>query len=140
MRTSSLDHDCAKYGCAKVVLDPKLHAFDDCFGGRIRMGDADGIVERNGHILILEWKLMGDAPSFEKRHFAQIKMAQAFTSNSEKQTFCFVIGDPVKMDVSQFRVMRGGRWRWDWTYGDTGRLKAFLRHWYSLADNGLSLG
>lgn len=81
----SLDRTCDKYGCAKLALDPALHEFDECFGGRIRMGDIDGAVERNGHILWLEWKHGADMQSFEKIHMAQIIQAKAFTKNSDKQ-------------------------------------------------------
>ena len=135
MMQSALDHSCEKYGCARRCLDPKLRAFDDCFGGLIRMGDVDGAVERNGHILWLEWKRGAVLDSFDKQHRAQLRLAQAFTANCpDRQTFVFVIGCPVHMTVERFRIVKGGDWWRDWFEGDTERFKAFLRHWYSVAD------
>lgn len=134
MTPSALDHSCEKYGCARRCLDPKLRVFDDCFGGLIRMGDVDGAVERNGHILWLEWKRGAVLDAFDKQHVAQLRMAQAFTRNSDRQTFVFVIGCPVNMTVERFRIVKAGAWQYGWLEGDTGRFKSFLRHWYSVAD------
>ena len=134
MKKSALDHSCEKYGCARRVLDPKLHSFDDCFGGKIRIGDIDGAVERNGHILWLEWKRGAVINAFEKTHYAQLRMAKQFTQNSPLQTFVFVIGDPIEMNVERFRIVKNGDWWRDWLDGGTERFKAFLRHWYEAAD------
>lgn len=131
---SALDRTCEKYGCAKICLDPKLHEFDDCFGGLIRMGDVDASVERNGHILWCEFKRGAVLDSFEKTFAAQVRQARAFTLNSDRQTFAFVIADPITMTVEKFRIMERGVWRWDWQGGGTPRFKAFLRHWFSIAD------
>lgn len=133
MSRSALDRTCDKYGCAKVFLDPKLHDFDDCFGGLIRAGDVDFSVERNGHILWLEWKRGAVLDSFEKTHRAQVRQARAFTSNSPRQAFVFVIGCPTAMTVDRFRVMQGGDWRWDWQDGGMKRLKDYMRFWFSEA-------
>lgn len=139
MEKSALDYICEKRGCAKIYLDPKLHMFDDCFSGKIRMGDIDAIVERNGHILVCEWKRGGIIEAFEKQHRAQIRMAQAFTRNSQKQTFAFVMGCPVTMEITRFRVMHAGRWAYPWLDDGNEKFKAFLRYWYSQADKGLTL-
>ena len=113
---SALDRNCEKYGCAKVFLDPKLHDFDNCFGGKIRMGDIDGAVERNGHILWMEWKRGVIIDGFEKQFQAQISQAQAFTLNSQKQTFAFVLGCPVEMRIDAFRFMWNGKFQ-SWEHG-----------------------
>ena len=49
-------YDCAKQGCFNVKRRPKIEVFAECFHGKIAMGDVDGIVEINGHGLLLEWK------------------------------------------------------------------------------------
>lgn len=135
MKKSALEHSCEKYGCARRFLDPKLRVFDDCFGGLIRMGDIDGAVERNGHILWLEWKRGAVLDTFDKQHVAQLRLAKAFTSNApEKQTFVFVIGCPVEMTVERFRIVKCGSWWNGWLEGGTDRFKSFLRHWYSVSD------
>lgn len=134
MSKSAIDRTCDKHGCAKIALDPKLHVFDDCFGGYIRMGDVDGAVERNGYILWLEWKCGGDINSFEKTHQAQVIQAKAFTKNSDKQKFIFVIGDPIAMRVDYVRIVERGAWKSGWQAADLGRLKRYLRNWYAVAD------
>lgn len=130
---SALDRACEKYGCAKIYLDPKLHEFDDCFGGNIRLGDIDGAVERNGHILWVEWKRGIIIDAFEKQHVAQIRQARAFTTNSRKQTFIFVVGCPVEMSVGAFRVMWAGRFG-PWQHGGTDAFKDQLQRWFSHAE------
>jgi hypothetical protein len=135
MEKSALDHSCEKYGCATRFLNPKLHTFDDCFGGLIRMGDIDGAVERNGHILWMEWKRGAVIEAFDKKHMAQLRMAKAFTASvPSRHTFVFVIGCPIQMEIERFRIVRAGNWWNDWLEGDTERFKGFLRHWYSVAD------
>lgn len=131
--SSALDRACEKYGCAKVFLDPKLHTFDDCFGGAIRMGDLDGAVERNGHILWMEWKRGVILDAFETKFKAQIRQARAFTENSPKQTFIFVVGCPVEMDVNAYRVMWRGKFG-PWEHGGTDALKERLMRWFAYAD------
>lgn len=129
---SALDRDCEKHGCAKELLDPKLREFDDCFGGKIRMGDVDGAVERNGHILWCEFKNPGGAADFDNRFQAQIRQAMAFTMNSDKQTFAFVIAQTTCMDILSYRLIRKGKWAGDWRAGDD--FKPFLRRWFDWAD------
>lgn len=132
---SALDRACEKYGCAKVFLDPKLHEFDDCFDGYIRFGDIDGAVERKGHILWMEWKRGAIVDAFEKQHFAQIQQAKAFTLNSKKQTFVFVLGCPVEMEVTAFRFMWNGIFG-SWEHGGIDAFRWRLRAWYNFADTG----
>ena len=139
MTQSALDRTCEKYGCAKVWLDPKLHLFDDCFGGKIRMGDVDFAVERRGHILWGEWKRGAVLQAFEKEHAAQFRQAVEFTRNSEKQSFLFILGCPVEMRVDQWRLIHGGRWREGWQAGGVDSLKGFLRRWFYFADTGKKL-
>lgn len=134
MGESALDRVCEKYGCAKVVLDPKLHHFDDCFGGSIRMGDLDGAVECNGSILWMEWKRGAILENFDRQFYAQIRQARAFTSNSDKQVFVFVIGCPIEMTVDAFRVMWRGQWLRDWERTGADGLRVFFRKWFAHAN------
>lgn len=135
MIKSALAHSCEKYGCARRCLDPKLHVFDDCFEGLIRMGDIDAAVERNRHILWMEWKRGAVLDAFDAQNIAQLRLAKAFTANApELQTFVFVIGCPVNMTVERFRIVKAGDWWKGWLEGDTTRFKAFLKHWFKAAD------
>lgn len=135
MSEYSLDRTCDKHGCAKLALDPKLHCFDDCFPGFIRMGDIDGAVEINGHILWLEWKNGIDRAACDEIHMAQLIQARAFTRNNEKQLFWMVVGDPASMSVRYVRFMRGGQWTGDWSNCDLEQLKGYLRRWADLASS-----
>jgi hypothetical protein len=135
MNKSALEHSCEKHGCARRYLDPKLHEFDDCFAGAIRMGDVDACVERNGHVLWMEWKRGAILDAFDKQYSAQLRMAKAFTNNAPgKQTYVFVIGDPVRMTVERFRIVESGQWKYDWIEGGTERFKDFLKWWFQKAD------
>lgn len=138
MSEYALDRTCDKYGCAKLALDPKLHLFDDCFGGKIRMGDVDGSVEHMGHILWMEWKIAIDIDAFEKKHKAQIIQARAFTKNSTKQQFWFVVGNASKMEVEMIRCMSNGEWNRDWQKCDLAGLKRFLSVWFART-NGIEV-
>lgn len=140
MNESALDRVCEKYGCAKVALDPKLHRFDECFGGKIRMGDIDGAVERNGHILWLEWKSAAILDVFEKQFSAQVRQARAFTTNNKKQVFLFVVGCPLLMRVDAFRVMYDGRWAREWELSGMDGLKSLIGRWFEHADSLEKLG
>ncbi len=128
--TSSLDHDCEKRGCAKVGLDPKLHIFDECFGGNIRMGDVDAAVERNGYILWMEWKRVWS----DQHTFAQVLMFKAFSGNSRKQIAVCVVGDPKEMTVEKIRILRAGKWESDWIPSSIDDLKRRFKAWYVAAD------
>jgi hypothetical protein len=139
MLKSAINHDCEKYGCAAICLDPKLHFFDDCFDGGIRFGDIDAIIERKGHILIMEWKRYANTETFAKSHKAQFRLAEAFTLNTPKQTFVFVLGDPITMEVERYGIIRNGNWKWHWFEESKRPFKAFLRHWYLQADKNLTI-
>lgn len=129
MTKSALNHDC-RTGCAKVYLDPKLHAFDACFGGRIRMGDIDGAVERRGYILFLEWK-SGATPE----NFAQVKLHKELTRNSPKHLSVFVQGNPETMEV--FRIMKIERGKQgQWADCSLEELRFRFGRWFAWADAG----
>lgn len=131
MNESCYDRTCADYGCAKICLDPKLHAFDACFGGKIRMGDIDAAVERNGFVLFLEWKRGGNV---EEENKAQVRLHRALTMNCQKHVSVFVVGDPMKMEVERIRVMRRGDWEGDWTPATIEELRDRFSRWFSWAD------
>ena len=133
MIESALRHDCDANGCAAKVLAPKLRAFDHCFPGRIAMGDIDMSVERNGWILLVEWKRGTQTLGFVQRNRPQVRQAQAFTLNSPRQTFIFALGDSLSMDVAAFRVMRNGDWLHGWQKGRE-RFEQYLKSWSAFAE------
>jgi len=52
----SIRHNCEIDGCYLKNQTPDWGFLDNSFSGKIRVSDIDGIVEVNGHLLILEWK------------------------------------------------------------------------------------
>jgi len=94
------------------------------------MGDLDGIIERNGNILVLEWKAGADLDAFDSIHIAQLITAKAFTANSDKQRWLFVIGDPKTMQVEHIRLVMDGDWAGDWYPCSLGELKQKLAKWW----------
>ena len=50
-------YKCKSGGCFFETLHPPLEMFASAFGGKIAMSDIDGIVERRGHFLVVEWKV-----------------------------------------------------------------------------------
>lgn len=52
----SIQHNCLEGGCYVHMLTPDWGFLDNAFTGNIKISDIDGIVERNGHFLMLEWK------------------------------------------------------------------------------------
>lgn len=133
--TFTLDRECDKNGCAKLHAEPHLREFDECFSGNSRMGDVDGIIERKGHILIIEWKNAAKLESFEKFHMAQVITAKSFTANNYKHQWWFVIGNPQTMEVRKVRAIKRGDWHHDdWLDFDLERLKTALKDWWAKAN------
>ena len=135
MRKSALRHECEKYGCARRFLDPHLSDFDDCFPRSIRLGDIDASVELNGHILWVEWKLGAVLEAFEDMHRAQFLQAKAFTANSPRQMFVFVVGPIDDGARWVWRVLRNGAWDKDWRFTGEAGLRDFFKWWAQRADN-----
>lgn len=96
--------DCSVNGCYRKLKCPQLSFFDDCFPGRIGMGDIDGIVEINGHVLIMEWK-SNDAPL----PTGQRILFERLTRISSEITVVIVVGDSDTMEVKGMTVFSNGR-------------------------------
>lgn len=53
---SPLLWDCREKGCFNHLKRPRWEELAGCFPGNISVGDVDGAVEVNAHLLNLEWK------------------------------------------------------------------------------------
>ena len=133
--TSAYDIDCT-FQCAKICLDPKLKFFDDCFvksnGERIPgfgMSDIDGVVERNGQVLFMEWKRPGV-------HLTpgQLRLHQELTKNSRRQKTIVVWGDPQHMTCERFAIIQNGQWLNQGENCDIDGLKERIHQWFIRAD------
>lgn len=102
---SALRWSCADRGCHNVKGRPKLHAFDEAFPGRIRMGDIDGTVEISGRFLFMEWKGV-NAPLSVAQEIYHKKLTSLAP---DKILSVIVEGDAETMAVRAVRVIRGGR-------------------------------
>lgn len=130
---SALRHECEQYGCARRFLDPKLERYSACFPGKISMGDIDGSVEINGCILWVEWKQGAVLEAFEQTHQAQVIQAKAFTRNSPKQAFVFVLGRPGDEPNWVWRRIHNGRFVEDWRRSGEAGLMAMFKSWSAWA-------
>ena len=72
---TTFNHQCEGEGCWITKNAAPFGALEDCFGGKIRPTDIDGIVERNGRFLIFEWKRDGvETPVGQKILFERLTM------------------------------------------------------------------
>lgn len=118
--------DCLRRGCFNVLKRPKIEVFSECFGCGINFGDVDGIVERRGQFLLLEWK-----PGPGAVRGGQ-KMLHDELLQIPKFTIIIVHGDPDTMRVDSFVVRHGASTKE--VRGDIDALKVRIRGWYDWAD------
>jgi len=95
--------ECKHQGCFNIKKRPKIEVFDDCFLYGCAFGDVDGLVERNGNFLFLEWKPPGGAVSR-----GQQILHEQLTTLSPKITVLVVFGDPEAMTVNYIKSVHGG--------------------------------
>jgi len=94
--------DCEQRGCFNKKRRPKIELFSKCFKGKISFGDVDGIVEVNGHALMLEWKTDTKQPTMGQR------IMYERLSESSPITIFLIVGDAEMMVVSHFGKFHGG--------------------------------
>jgi hypothetical protein len=119
--------DCNERGCFNIKKRPKIEVFSECFSNGINFGDVDGLVERRGRFLLLEWKSTNHVPTGQRRlHDAILK--------DERWAIVFVCGDPELMTVDSFEIRYGaGRPRRGCSMDE---LMEQVRRWYAWADAG----
>lgn len=132
--------DCTMFGCAKIHLDPKLKFFDPCFRYNIGMTDIEGMVERNGHFLFIEWK----RPDIEvDNKSGQIRSFRALTKVSRNITGLVIWGDPETMEPVKIAWIKNGDW---WPAAESAKaacrpcsqshLLKIVTNWFEMADRG----
>lgn len=71
---------CDEQGCFLTMSVPDLTVFDDCFSGKIGMGDLDAWVEVNDHYLFFELKHPGvKLPTGQRIMFERLTRRPDFT-------------------------------------------------------------
>jgi hypothetical protein len=107
---------------------PKLGVFDDCFPGKIGFGDVDGLIERRGCFLFIEWKEPG--ASLTTGQLITLKKLAAVPYF----TVLMVEGDNAQMSVeSVCQVTENGVSTKRAT--DLEGLKGIFANWYERANN-----
>lgn len=132
---------CDKQGCFNVFCRPKIEEFAECFGGRIAMGDLDGVVERRGHILLFEWKHLKEhiplgqwlqLRNHAKKPGVTVILAKGDTATMETAAYRRIWmepGKPGQPSRLRYHPKAGG-----WEPTTTAGLKAVLTAWYRYAD------
>ena len=122
-----------KYACTQdkcymkeCVLD--LTVFDRCFPSSMGMGDIDGIFERNGKFIVMEFK-----PSINALTQGQDRTLRAL-SRLPEFTVYLVIGQASTMSVSGVCRYRGGE-RGKLCAFSTAELKKVFSDWYIFVDS-----
>lgn len=95
--------NCSEQGCFNKKLRPKIEMFTDCFPGKISLGDIDGMAERDGAFILLEWKADGGVLG---------KGQEIAFRNFSKFSRCIVIvvhGNPETMIVEGYSYFWNGK-------------------------------
>lgn len=116
--------DCNRDRCFNDEKRVKLGYFDDCFPGKIGLGDVDGIVEMKGFCLMVEWKGDGvSVPTGQSIMFQRITKTPLFT--------VLVIEGSVKdMSVKRYQLWFNSKPQ-KWMEGDIEEVKNIMRRWAS---------
>jgi len=114
--------DCEKRGCFNKKKRPKVEVFHDLFPGKISFGDVDGIVEINGHALILEWKsYCGDLQGGQKIMYKRLTRICPIM-------VMVVSGDAESMEVEALAYFDNGKF-YDFISTDINGVRSFISWW-----------
>ena len=109
--------------CFNLKKRVKLGVFDNCFPGKIGMGDVDGIVEINGRALVLEWK--ADQIPLPR---GQAIMWHRLTKSGIFTVLC-IAGDAETMAVDAIQWCCYGKWDSDWKKSSLSDVQDWMRRW-----------
>ncbi len=128
----SMRWNCNNDGCFLKVGTPDWGFLDNAFSGKIRVGDIDGIVEANGHLLIIEWKGVG----------VPVTVGQEimFNNGTRKNnlTVFVVNGDAEHSIAKRVKVYKDGKLVLDEDC-DNAKLSRFCTHWETTARKEFSI-
>lgn len=118
-----MDWDCKVRGCFNEKKRLKFAAFAECFPGKVNFTDVDAIVEKNGHVLMLEWK---ESPCVME-DTGQGIMFKRISQDFAICVLC-VAGDAETMTVTHTASYKDGQWR-EWTPSDITSLRHRISKW-----------
>lgn len=122
-------------GCFNEILRPKLEVFVDCFPGSISFGDVDGLVERNGYGLLLEWKSLSECDL----SYGQERMYRMLTETG-LFTVIVCVGSAKTMEVTAVRLYSHGKQypsnsnNKGWKKTNLNGAKKLIRIWFGKAN------
>lgn len=135
---------CDQSGCYKDRCIPDWGCFDDCFPGSITIGDVDGLVEKNGYGLLIEWKSGeehwpdGKVVILRKRENgedgAQEIMYKNLTRRASNLTVCVVAGSTKTMEVRYIAWFRNGQY-YEPEKASLEKLQEYFTYWVKWAES-----
>ena len=135
MPAHRMEWDCSNpaQGCFNLKRRLKF-AYLDCAlpSDRVGFSDVDGVIERKGNILLIEWSVACKQPGTGQRI-----MFEQLTLWSPAMVI-MVCGDAETMTVSQMAVVRDGKVG-GWQAATLVDLQAVIRKWWDWAETGLHL-
>jgi hypothetical protein len=128
----TLYFNCQNRGCFTEQYEWDFAMFNGCFGpGKIRPTDIDGLVERNGHGLVIETK----AKTVQSVPVGQMRTLEWFARDL-KQTVLVMFGDPNAPERA-FALYPGGR-RVDIEPANVETVRDFVSRWFIWAESTAS--
>ena len=118
--------DCERDGCFNQKMRPKWEVFEDCFPVGT-FSDIDGAYERNGHLLLIEWK----SPNV-KLQLSQELMFKRATKIS-KVSVIVVNGNAETMEIFKMMTITHGKIQWE-RDATLDEFKALIRIWVEWAE------
>lgn len=105
---------------------------DDCFPGKVRPTDIDGMIERNNHFLMLEQKsdekeFIPDGQHILYRNFSTKK-------NCKVIVFWGKMKDNIPVEISQIIIYEDGNQDWDSEPPSMLRFKKLIQDWWREAN------
>lgn len=120
--------DCDKQGCFNVKKRPKIELFAECFSRGINFGDVDGMVERNGNLLVLEWKESPmELPTGQRKMYERVTVGRLMT------VLC-AAGNAQTMQVTHVAEFTDGKFS-GWKPGNLDTIKSYCKWWNAWAKN-----
>lgn len=123
-RSRHFRHECTRSGCYIAQL-PSWDDLIECFPRGIRPTDVDGLVEINGHVLVMEEKAAGKSPDNGQR------LALRSLSRLPLVTLLYI--RPGRASEMEMNVIDGERVT-GFCACTREELRQFLREWVSLAE------
>ena len=124
----TIHHDCDAKGCYVKTRLPDFGCIEDCFEGKVRPSDLDLVVERKGHVLIVECK----GPDAPLPTGQRILLEQLSRKPNVQVIVVTLARDGDLTSLYATRLCRNGRWL-DEHEGTFEGFREGLRRWDSRA-------